>query len=369
MEKKESISALERIKLRNFIKELEQYKGRHTELVSVYVPTGYDINSIINHLQEEQGTAQNIKSKTTRINVTDALERMIQHLKLFKKTPENGLAVFAGNVAEREGQSDVRVWSIEPPIPLKQRLYRCDKQFVLDIIADMAYAENVYGLVVLDMRDATIALLKGKSIVVLKKTHSEVPGKMRAGGQSAPRFARQRELALKEHYKKVADYMKEEFLNMPELKGIIIGGPSTTVTNFLNKEYITGDIEKKIIGTRDLSYTDEFGVRELVERAQDLLAKEEITEEVNLIKKFLTMLATKEEFTAYGEVEVKRCLEMGAVDILLISDSYDEKKIEELEKKAIEFSTQVKIISTSTPEGQQLKELGMLAAILRYPVR
>ena len=34
---------------------------------------------------------------------------MIQHLRLFKRTPSNGLAAFSGNVAEREGQSDVRL--------------------------------------------------------------------------------------------------------------------------------------------------------------------------------------------------------------------------------------------------------------------
>ena len=52
----------ERYKLRKFIDELESYRGRHTELVSVYVPAGYDLNKIINHLFQEQGTAANIKA-------------------------------------------------------------------------------------------------------------------------------------------------------------------------------------------------------------------------------------------------------------------------------------------------------------------
>src|SRR3990172_7237181 len=108
----------QRQKLKRIIQELGSHRGRHTELVSVYVPAGYDLNKIIGHLQQEQGTAENIKSASTRKNVISALERMIQHLKLFTKTPENGLAAFSGNVAEREGQLDVQVWSIEPPIPL-----------------------------------------------------------------------------------------------------------------------------------------------------------------------------------------------------------------------------------------------------------
>lgn len=177
------LTEAQRFHLKKFIKELENFRGRHTELVSVYIPQDYDLNKIINHLAQEQGTASNIKSASTRKNVTDALERMIQHLKLFKRTPPNGLAVFSGNVAEKEGQQDFKVWSIEPPIPLKTRIYRCDKEFVLDILRDMLETKEVYGLVVMDRRDAHIALLKGKTIVPIVKTHSEVPGKFKAGGQ------------------------------------------------------------------------------------------------------------------------------------------------------------------------------------------
>ena len=123
--------------LKKFIKELELHRGRHTELVSVYIPFGYDMNKIINHLSQEQGTATNIKSASTRKNVITALEKMIQHLRLFKQTPSHGLAVFSGNVSKREGQEDFQVWSIEPPVPLKTRIYRCDKEFVLGLLRDM----------------------------------------------------------------------------------------------------------------------------------------------------------------------------------------------------------------------------------------
>ena len=73
----------ERFKLKKVIKELKSKQGRHTELISVYIPKGYDINNVLSQLSEEQGTASNIKSKTTKKNVTDALEKTIQHLKLF----------------------------------------------------------------------------------------------------------------------------------------------------------------------------------------------------------------------------------------------------------------------------------------------
>ena len=362
------LTEMQKYHLKKFVKELEKHRGRHTELVSVYIPAGYDLNLIINHLSQEQGTASNIKSKQTRENVIGALERMLQHLKLFKQTPPNGLAVFSGNVAEREGQTDIKVWSVEPPVPLKFRTYRCDKEFVLDPLREMMEVKEVYGLVVLDRRDAMLALLKGKTIIPIRKTHSEVPGKMKAGGQSAPRFARLREGATKEHYKKVAEYMKEEFLKLEGLKGIIIGGPGVTVNDFMGHDYLTGDLKKKIIGTKDLSYTEEFGLQELLEKSEDILATEEVAQEKKLVGRFLNLLATKPGMVSYGKDQVMNVLKMGAVDTLLLSETLDDKEIEAFEKEAENMGSAVNIISVDTREGVQLRDLGMVAAILRYEI-
>ncbi len=222
------ITEKQKYQLKKFIKELEKHKGRHTELVTVYIPQGYDIIKIINHLEQEKGTATNIKSAATRKNVIDSLERMTQHLRLYKKTPENGLAVFSGNVAEREGQQDFEVWSIEPPLPLKTRIYRCDKEFVLDLLRDMLEAKEVYGLVIVDRRDANIAYLKGKTIIPLLKTHSDVPGKTRAGGQCL----------LKDSLVQLSDgsIPKIEIVHNPhQVKSMIMKNHSIRNSNIVNK--------------------------------------------------------------------------------------------------------------------------------------
>ncbi|RMD57567.1 peptide chain release factor 1 [Candidatus Woesearchaeota archaeon] len=363
-----SLSENQRYHLKKFIKELESHSARHTEFVTVYVPSGYDLSKIIQHLVQEQGTATNIKSSQTRNNVIDALERMIQHLKLIQRTPPNGLAVFAGNVASAEGKSDVRVWSLEPPIPISTRMYRCDKNFQLDLLRDMLESKEVYGMIVMDNRDASIAVLKGKSIVPLVSAHSHVPGKFRAGGQSALRFARNREIAVNEHFKKVADIVKDQFLNS-NVKGILLGGPGPSKYRFFESGHITGDVKKKIIAIKDLSYTGDFGLEELLEKCQDELAKEGVIEEKRLMRNFLTLLATKPELVVYGERNTLNALELGAVSDLLLSEVLDDKKVDEFEEIAKRFSSQVHIISTETREGAQLRDVGKIGAILRYPLR
>jgi len=364
-----SISSHQKFELKKFLNDIKDRRGRHTELVSVYVPAGYDLIKIIQHLQEEQGTASNIKSASTRNNVMAALERMIQHLKLVAKTPPHGLAAFSGNVAEREGQTDVKVWSIEPAVPLKIRLYRCDKTFVIEPLHEMLESDEIYGLVVMDKRDATIAMLRGKVITVLTKTHSEVPGKFKAGGQSAYRFAQNRDLAAKAHYKKVADYMKDNFLPRLNMKGILVGGPGPTKYELVEGDFITGDVQKKILAVKDIGYTDEFGLQELVDRSQDVLAESELADEKKIVTRFLELLGKDDVMVAYGKEDVRKMLEAGAVETLMLSEALEEKVIEEFDGIAKKFGTIVKIISTDTREGAQLRDLGKIACILRYRVQ
>lgn len=365
----EEISAAEKFKLKKFLQELEKHRGRHTELISVYVPQGYEIFKIIQHLAQEQGTATNIKSTSTRKNVVAGLERMIQHLKLFTQTPPNGLAAFAGNVAERPGDNDIKVWSIEPPAPLNIRIYRCDKEFVLEPLLEMLEAKEVYGMIIMDRREAALALLKGKSISLLVETHSAVPGKFKAGGQSAQRFARIREGAAIEFYKKVADYAKDQFLQLKNLKGILVGGPGPNKYEFTDGGYLTGDLQKKVITIKDISYTGEFGLNELLEKCQDVLAAEEVSKEKELVNRFLQKLGKEPNTVCYGKGETMRILKMGAVDIVLISEYCGDDAIEQFEEQAKLVGTKIEIISTETREGVQLRDIGGVAGILRYEVQ
>jgi peptide chain release factor subunit 1 len=361
-----SITSKQRRELLKFIKKIEDVRGRHTELVSVYIPAGYDLNKIIQQLAQEQGTASNIKDSTTRKNVTDSLERMIQHLRLFNRTPEHGLAAFSGNIAEKEGQQDIEVFSIEPPEPLNFRLYRCDKIFVLDALKEMAEKKDTYGLIVMDKREGNIALLKGKTILPLTTTTSYVPGKTRAGGQSAQRFERLRDGAAKEFFNKLGEYVKDQFLHNKELKGIIVGGPGHTKNEWVDGNYITDQLKRKIIAVKDLSYTGDFGLQELVDKSQDILAEEEIGKEKVLMQNFFDTLSKQPKKVAYGEIQVKKALETGAVEYLLLSEIVPDQKIEELEIIGEQFGTKTEIISIETREGTQLKEMGGYAAILRY---
>lgn len=358
----------DKLELEEFIEKLKGIKGRHTELITVYIPAGFNINAVAKQIEQEKSTAVNIKSKNTRKNVLDALERISRHLKLVKDLPKNGLAIFAGNVSEKEGQSEIELWSIEPPLPINIRLYRCNHEFVLEPLEEMLKVSEVYGLLVIDRKDATIGLLEGKQVKVLRKLTSGVPGKQKSGGQSAARFSRITEGMAKEFYRRVADAMKECFFNLPRLEGILIGGPVPTKDDFLKEGELVTALKDKIIGIRDIGYADEHGLELLVEASFDVLAQQEIIHEKKLLEKFFYELAKNPSKTTYGLSNVKKVLNYGAVETLILSKKLSKKILKEYEKLAQDISAKVKLVSVETPEGKQFWSLGGAGALLRFAI-
>jgi peptide chain release factor subunit 1 len=394
-------------RLKDLVEELDEFRGRHTELVSVYIPSGHNLNKVVEQIRNEQSTAQNIKSKTVRKNVMSALERILQHLKLYKQTPENGLVIFSGNISEREGVSDIEIYALEPPEPLKQRLYWCDQKFVLDPLKDMVREKEVYGLIVLDKSEAEIGVLQGKKVKSLKHLDSLVPGKTDKGGWSASRFARVREGLLHDFMKKVGNVASQQFSELRDLKGVIVGGPGPVKDNFVNGKFIRYDFQEKIISVVDTSYTGEYGLEEAVNRSEEALKEASVMKEKKLLERFFDELGKDSGLAVYGLKEVVEAVKSGSVEILLISEHFDwikarlkcgkcgeEKEVfterekaegrkcekceelyeilaekdltDEIIKIAENMGTEVEMVSSETKEGNQLKEMGGIGGILRY---
>ena len=137
-------------------------------------------------------------------------------------------------------------------------------------------------------------------------------------------------------------------------------------TNLLSHLYILDNIKQKILAVKDISYTDESGLYELLNASQDILQSEELMQEKQMMQKFLELLAKNPDKVDYGYNVVKQRLEEGRVDVLLISEALEPEKANELLELAKLTSPEVFIVSTDIPEGVQLKELGKVAAILRY---
>ena len=396
---------------------LASKEGRGTELISLYVPPGRQISDVMNMLRQEYGTASNIKSTTTRKNVQDAIVKTQQRLKLFKKVPGNGLVIFCGAIPQNgAGSERIETYVILPLEPISIYLYRCDSRFHTEHLQEMLREKETYGILLIDASAATFAKLQGRRLEILRKETSGVPGKTRAGGQSARRFERLREMRLQEYFRRVGEHADELFLSIEDLKGLIVGGPGPTKYDFDKGEYLNYMLKNKIIDIIDTSYVDEQGVKEIVDKAPEIMRKIRYIEEKEAMQSFLYEIGHDTGLATYGEEEVRKALETGAVKTLLLSEGLDimrvvvkcnacnyEKErtlrsqrltnfketlngkpcpkckaptlsiaetkdlIEDFAELAEQANTEIEMISDETEEGQMLKKsFGGIAAILRF---
>jgi peptide chain release factor subunit 1 len=378
-------------------------------LISLYVPSGKVISDVSNYLRNELSQSSNIKSKSTRKNVMSAIDSILSRLRNYRLAPQNGIAFFVGHIPIGADQTRMIARVVEPPAPITTFMYRCDSYFYIEHLQEMLTEEEVYGLIVVDRSEATIGLLSGKKISVIKNIQSLVPSKHGRGGQSAQRFERLIEIAAHEYFKKVGEISNEAFLNIPELKGIIIGGPGSTKDFFKDNDYIHHELGKKVIDSFDTGYTDEYGLRELLEKARPTMAHLEVSHEKDLMNRLYTEIRKEDGgLSTYGLQEVMNSLNAGAVDILLVSEGlnlyhigfkcpncekrssvtgpsrepqaplcpdhhismeseFEKDLVDELAEISERFSSQFELISTDSSEGEMLiKAFGGVAAILRY---
>src|SRR4030043_1090810 len=246
---------------------LASKEGRATELITLYVPPGKQISDALSMLRDEYGTASNIKSNTTRKNVQDAIVKVQQRLKLFKAPPENGLVIFCGAVDQNgAGSERMETYVIEPPEPLKIYPYRCDSRFHTEHLQELLREKETYGILLIDASGATIATLQGKRMEIVREMTSGVAGKTRAGGQSARRYERVRDMQLNEYFTRVGAHANEIFLPIDTLKGIILAGPGPPKYDYEKGDYLNYMLKNKIIDTIDTAYVEEKGVKEVGEK-------------------------------------------------------------------------------------------------------
>jgi peptide subunit release factor 1 (eRF1) len=426
---------------------------------------------------------------------------------------------------------------------LETKIYWCDQVFVLDPLKDMLKDKDVYGLLVLDAREATIGILRGKKIIVRKKLESTVPSKTVKGGmclhkatmiklangQEVPinkikkgdevlsydfvdnklkasiveevykrkvekakkiffekdsiiasydhlifvkkdkieekfvkdlekqdvvfvlegetikeakiknmsetfveasiffydlevrpygnyfannllvhnsqgRYDRLREDAINEFLSKVGEVASNVFLE-ENVIGVLIGGPGPVKERIAKEDYLNYQIKKKILAVKDVGYTDEYGLEELVKRSEDVLQQAEIFREKKLLSDFFVKLREGEN-AVVGLEKTLKALEMGAVNELIILENFEyvrkhlvcenghkktviakkderikcdvcgkemnvekeEDVFDEIVLKAEELGAKVNIVSDDTEEGKGFKSMGGIGALLRFKI-
>jgi peptide chain release factor subunit 1 len=271
----------------------------------------------------------------------------------------NGIVLLFGEINGRLHRQ-----ALEPPYPVQSFIYKCERGFYLDPLYQMIAVEETYGILVLDLAEATIGYLKGSNVRVYTGIESRVPNKHHHGGMSSLRFERLRDDAINEYFKKISERCTEAFLGQG-LKGVIIGGPAMTKNDFMAGGYLHPELQKMVIGAFDVDHTNENGLKEAVAAAEGQLTTCHYVQEKRILDRFWSE-AGNDGLEVSGMADTLERLKVGQVQTLILSDSLDIETIEGLKNIADQYDTDVLMIGEDEDFGERFISMVKIGGILRY---
>ena len=382
--------SLELYSQRRMFTSLANLKGLSaTSVITLLLPPGEQIPKVASMLAEEYGTATNIKSKTNRHSVLDAITTAQQKLKLYRKTPPNGLVILAGTLDE-----DRRIsLAIEPPRAINQSLYLCDNCFHLEHVLDtLADDERSVGYIIISGDDLLIVSIQGTAKKVLKRIEGvNLAKKHNKGGQSSVRFERLAQESRHNYRERSAEQAKTAFIqaDKPNISSLFVAGPASMKDKLLTHldQRLRTIIVQPTIST---SYGLEEGLKEAIEVASERLGTLKSNEEKRQLITFFELISKDIPRVSYGLQQTLYAIDNGLVDTLIVDVDFvahlDEKRKAEisssddtfggcLEVTFIDYvihlskktSMHLVFVTGNTSQGSQfIKGFGGIGSILRY---
>ncbi|NQV08799.1 mRNA surveillance protein pelota [Candidatus Woesearchaeota archaeon] len=234
-------------------------------------------------------------------------------------------------------------------------------QFQIDRIKE-ASNPKVSNLMIciLDRETALFAKLEKYGYKLLGRLEGDVEKKDLESGKKANFYV--------EIIKTIEEYDKRH-----NFENIVVASPAFW-KEYLIKEIKSTTLKKKIVSATCSSAT-ETAINEVLKRdeVKKILEKERTAKEIKLVEKLLFEIS-KNNLAAYGIKETEQASDAGAIESLLVTDSYIRKtreeniyeKVERIMKNTEKSRGKVTIISSENDAGKKLNGLGGIGAILRY---
>jgi peptide chain release factor subunit 1 len=298
-------------------------------MITLIIPFKDQVNIHARMIAEEVGKASNIKSRVTRQNVTDALTCTMEKLKLYNKTPPNGLVLFCGLVQMDEGAEKMMKIDIEPFKPINTTLYKCDSIFHTEEVKKLLEDNDKFGFIIMDGNGSLFGTLQGSTRNVLLKFTVDLPKKHGRGGQSANRFARIRTEKRRNYLRKVAEAVTSCFItnDMPNVKGLILAGSAEFKNDLSKSDLFDARLAPIVIKLVDISYGGENGFNQAIELSADALRSVKFIHEKKVIGKFFDEIAKDTGKYVFGVKDSLEAMENGSIDIMIIFENCEYNRL------------------------------------------
>lgn len=316
---------IERYKVKKLIKMLEGARGIGTSVITVYIPPKNQISNTIAMLNNEFGTAANIKSHTNKLSVQGAITAALGRLKLINRVPPNGLMLFSGTVLTEDGKEKKLTLDIEPFKAVSRNLYLCDNKFHTEELHRMLESDEKFGFIIVDGTGCMYATVCGSVKEKLGSFSVELPKKHGRGGQSKNRFARIRMERRHNYLRKVAEAATQYFItnDRPNVLGLVLAGSAEFKDSLFMSDMFDPRLKAVVLKLVDIAHPGEVGLNQAIDMSADSLSGVKLVQEKKLLQKFFDEIALDTQLFCFGLSDTMKCIESGAVETLMVYEDLD----------------------------------------------
>jgi len=229
-------------------------------------------------------------------------------------------------------------------------------------------SEKPIIIIAIDDEGYAVATTTHYGVEVKVEEKTRLPGKLEAEKRGA---------ALKEFFHKALESLRQIWNeNRNPIAVIGVGFVKNDFVDFVARE--APEIAKSIVDVKGVNNSGVAGIYEALRSG--VLTKTvrhlRILEETEAVEKVLERLGKSEKTVAYGLKEVRKAVDLGAVELLVLADTVlreasDEERlsIEQLMKDVEQKGGKSLIVSTEHEAGAKLVALGGMAALLRFKLQ
>ncbi|KAG5501522.1 hypothetical protein JKF63_03351 [Porcisia hertigi] len=310
---------IERFKVKKLIQMLESARGIGTSVISVYMTPKEQISAMVTKLNNEYGTASNIKSHTNKLSVQSAITAALGRLKQIPRVPPRGLLLYSGTVMTADNKEKKLTLDIEPFKAVSRSLYLCDNKFHTEELRRMLESDDKFGFIVMDGSGSTFATLCGDVKEKLGSFTVELPKKHGRGGQSKNRFARIRMERRHNYVRKVAEAAVSYFItnDRPNVRGLVLAGSADFKEVLFQSDLFDPRLKEVVVKVVDVAHPGDVGLNQAIDQSSDALSGVKLVQEKKLLKTFFDQIALDTQQYCFGVNDTMRCLEAGAVETLI----------------------------------------------------
>lgn len=247
--------------------------------------------------------------------------------------------------------------------PVKKSNYICDKKFHINyaqkLIKNDEESKRKYGILMIFGEETVFYIYQSGNINKIKKITVRRSKNQKAGGQSAPRFQRQRLNQINEYVKNICEECKNIYIKngVVDIDGLFIAGAGEIKDKVKVSQDLHSNLRKYILKVHPTNQNNVINILPIAEKYfKNTLQKEHII----LMNEFLEHVNNDTDMAIYGKKCIEKYMKLGAIKYLLIQkDKFS--KMEKIKKTAEKYNTDTHEIFNET-----LEDYGGVVGILRY---